>query len=730
MLLRVGRTATSLPGLLALWIDPSFLLHARMHFQGSLLIVTGTNGKSTTTSLATRLLHAAHRTVITNRGGANMVQGLVTALSSAGVRHLFDPNTIWLFELDEGTALEQLPLLHPQIVVLTNLFRDQLDRYADIDTLQSNLIIALRRCSESGYPCTIVVNADDPLSCAIADTVQLPSYYYGIDGFDTGQTSTLDSSNRILAGELAVCPVCGEPLVYSIHSFAQFGHWSCPQKHIHRPQPDISADVHVDQAGRMALQIQTRSMDHRINTSLPLFGLYNAYNALAAIAALVHLEPSAIEQANAAWADVLPVFGRFERLQGRQVYLVLTKNPIGMDLALEEALHFHGPKRFLFAIGDDYADGEDLSWLWDAHVERLSEHRSVVALATYGSGAQRMALRLAAAGFSDEAITVLHTSATLSRWVAQSPVTCFILSTYTLLQPIRKQLLASAPVLTNAQAKKERITSPFKPPASHPVPSTKRIPLRIVHLYPQRMGLYGDRGNVAMLRRRAKAVGWQVEITEIEHFEPDLLLKADIIVIGGGPDTAERDVAKEFFNNRNEWHAAVEDGVVLLGICGGYQLLGERYLTLSGEVMRGAGIQPFETIAGRTRMVGRIAIRNTMGDPKVYFVGFENHSGRTYGVPAAMGRVLYGHGNNGEDGQEGFFYRNTIGTYLHGPVLALNPWLTDWLLAAALERRGITCALEDTPVDPLAQKAHEQYLKRILGPAVREPKRPSWYNAS
>lgn len=219
--------------------------------------------------------------------------------------------------------------------------------------------------------------------------------------------------------------------------------------------------------------------------------------------------------------------------------------------------------------------------------------------------------------------------------------------------------------------------------------------LTIVHLYPAEMNIYGDRGNVITLRRRLEWRDIDARVLEIgpgERLEP---LDADIVFGGGGQDAGQVVVAEDLRSRSEGLHAAAADGVVMLAICGTYQLLGHRFVTAEGEDLEGIGLFDLHTAAGEDRLIGNVVVESPFGR----LVGFENHGGRTHLAPGQdpLGRVLKGHGNNGKSGEEGALTGSVFGTYLHGPVLPKNPALADELIGRALLRRyGIG---ELTPLD-------------------------------
>ncbi|MCS6800360.1 MAG: glutamine amidotransferase [Chloroflexota bacterium] len=241
--------------------------------------------------------------------------------------------------------------------------------------------------------------------------------------------------------------------------------------------------------------------------------------------------------------------------------------------------------------------------------------------------------------------------------------------------------------------------------------------LRIGHLYPDVMNLYGDRGNVLALAQRARWRGFGVEIIPIslgDPFRPDAV---DLLFAGGDQDREQRRVAADLAGRKGEAiRAAIEEGLPALVVCGSYQLFGERYQPAAGPELRGLAVFDAVTIhpgATVVRCVGNIVV-DWEGS---LLVGFENHGGRTYLGPRAapLGRVVVGYGNNGEDGTEGARYKNAFGTYLHGALLPKNPMLADTLLSLALQRRG-----EDPALAPLDERVEEAARRVAIARARRE----------
>jgi hypothetical protein len=213
------------------------------------------------------------------------------------------------------------------------------------------------------------------------------------------------------------------------------------------------------------------------------------------------------------------------------------------------------------------------------------------------------------------------------------------------------------------------------------------VRVRVGHLYPEYLNIYADRGNIAVLARRAALRGHELVVEPVGI--GDLLDPGahDLLYIGGGQDREQTLIAPDLASRHEEIRDAVDRGAALLAVCGGYQLLGRGYRGRDGSFMPGAGLFEHETVAGPTRMIGDVLLECELepGEPQL-LAGFENHAGRTLLDPEAepLGRVVHGFGNDGESGYEGCRVGRALGTYLHGPLLPRNPWLADWILEQAL----------------------------------------------
>ena len=231
--------------------------------------------------------------------------------------------------------------------------------------------------------------------------------------------------------------------------------------------------------------------------------------------------------------------------------------------------------------------------------------------------------------------------------------------------------------------------------------------ITIGHLYPDLLNLYGDRGNIQCLMRRCQWRGIEAETIPFELDDKIDFSRLDIVLLGGGSDREQMLVCEKLREIRKDFKEYVEQGGVVIAICGGYQLIGNYYKTEKG-VIDGLELVDMYTEQGEGRLISNIVLKSNLFDMPV--VGFENHGGRTFiGNNRPLGKVLYGSGNDGESGYEGVVYKNVIGTYLHGPLLHKNPQLADWLIARALEKK-YNKKVELAPLDDSQEKEANQYV--------------------
>lgn len=230
--------------------------------------------------------------------------------------------------------------------------------------------------------------------------------------------------------------------------------------------------------------------------------------------------------------------------------------------------------------------------------------------------------------------------------------------------------------------------------------------ITIGHLYPDLLNLYGDRGNIQCMKKRLEWRGIEASVMEFSLTDHIDFSQLDLVLLGGGSDREQMLVCQRLKTIREDFVSYVEDGGSVLAVCGGYQLLGHYYDTEDGRI-EGLSLVDLYTRQGSPRLISNIVIQNENFPYPI--VGFENHGGRTYiNDNRPLGKVAFGHGNNGEDGQEGVLYKNVVGTYLHGPLLPKNPHVCDYLLKNALERKYGTADL--VPLDDEQELEANRYI--------------------
>ena len=420
---------TTLPGRVLLRLSPDAIEKLGGRLAGGSTIVSATNGKTTTAGMISAALAAEGRKPVHNRAGSNMTWGVATAL-------LEQHGTEGLFEVDEAWLPKVSAQLDPELIVLGNLFRDQLDRYGELETLADEWAKLVE--ARAGHT-RFVLNADDPLIADLGrDREERPRpgvSYFGIE--DTRHA--LPELQH--AHDAKHCRRCGHPYEYERAFVGHLGHYSCPSCGAQRPTPDVAA-TEIDLLGMEGSRLSVRTPKGDLRLKLPLPGLYNAYNALAAIAAALDLGVG-LELVGSGLESVRAVFGRVETIEvdGKPVSILLIKNPAGANEVLRTLrLESDGGDLDLWiALNDGIADGRDVSWIWDADFELLAGAARHVTCS--GTRAPEMALRLKYAGWPPESIAVEDEIAgSLERAVAQADGRLFALPTYTALLELRTLL--------------------------------------------------------------------------------------------------------------------------------------------------------------------------------------------------------------------------------------------------------------------------------------------------
>jgi len=438
--LRLG-AGTSLPGLVAGRIDPAITARLGAQLRHGSVVITGTNGKTTTSGLTAYALRAGGLRVWRNREGANLLRGVTAALvirarPHGNLRRGGDAAAV--FEVDEAAFPRVVAALQPRVIAITNLFRDQLDRYGEVDTVAERWRAALATLRGRA---TLALNADDPSVAALGDGFSAgPVLYFGVQ--DTTDDSTNDRENereRVDVMDARSCPRCRAPFTFTQRHYSHIGHWACPACGYARPAPQVTARA-IAADGLDGTRFLLGLPDGEREARIALPGLYNVYNALAASAAALAMGISA-DAITSALGSFAPAFGRAERIDvdGRTVRILLAKNPTGLNEVLRTLGAHTRAAHLLLALSDLPADGEDVSWIWDADLERLAGTGAQITAT--GTRAFDLGLRLKYAG-ADAAHIEPEIAAALWHAVQATPAgeTLYIVPTYTAMLAVRGAL--------------------------------------------------------------------------------------------------------------------------------------------------------------------------------------------------------------------------------------------------------------------------------------------------
>ncbi len=448
------RPAASLPGRLALKIDPQVIFHVRQKLRSGSIVVSGTNGKTTVTNLLADTVQESGKTLICNRSGANLSFGVASAL-------LQSPESDWgVFECDEMWLAKIMPQLEPTYFLLLNLFSDQLDRVGEVGLVQSSIVSAL-----TSSPKTIFIfNADDPLCAEIAERVPNESLSYGVEEeIPHAQAPT---------GFIHICQTCRNKLHYQYRQYEQLGSYRCSSCGFVRPKPEYTArGIKLEEdilSFTMQVPESTKATPSHGNEDpashftdpsspsnascpkgqkgesrpeyaikAPSGGSYMVYNFLAAGAG-AHALGCPFESFERVLTSFSSHMGRLQTLyvQGNPVLLNLAKNPAGFNQSLEIAMRDQGPKVLVFYINNNKGDGHDVSWLWDVRFEDLASQEDTTFYAG-GLCKEDVRLRLKYAGLDAE---LVESPREVFEACAQEGCSYYMIANYTALQPVQEEL--------------------------------------------------------------------------------------------------------------------------------------------------------------------------------------------------------------------------------------------------------------------------------------------------
>jgi len=424
---------TAAPGLVAATLAPTVLSGLVDSLARGSVIITGTNGKTTTSRLISDILRQAGLKPIHNRSGSNMIRGLVSTVVVASNVAGRLPADIGVWEVDEATLPDAMTAIRPRLVIINNLFRDQLDRYGEVNTVAAIWEKALAALPPDA---TVVLNADDPRVAHLGETARQTVVYFGIEDGGCALATLPDAADSIH------CLRCAHPLIYDAVFASHLGRYRCAVCGLQRPAPQVRAE-HIAITENSST-VRVRAGDRQLTLQLALPGLYNAYNALAATAAALALgiASTSIEQAV---ADFRAAFGRVERLRvgDKDIALFLVKNPAGFNEVLRTLFSGNHRQNVLIIINDLLADGTDVSWLWDVDFEMMQG--KVAQAAVSGIRAADMALRLKyaeAQPVTGQTLVEPDIAHAVSRALDMTPTgeTLYILPTYTAMLAVKDAL--------------------------------------------------------------------------------------------------------------------------------------------------------------------------------------------------------------------------------------------------------------------------------------------------
>ncbi|MBR4578334.1 MAG: DUF1727 domain-containing protein [Oscillospiraceae bacterium] len=425
----LGRGGTAMPGTLALKVYPGLLSELGKRVES--VVLTGTNGKTTTAGMLRRMLSEQGIAYFSNRSGANLTNGIaVEFIENADL--LGRPRAkLAVIECDEGNVPAVMRALKPRALVVTNLFRDQLDRYGEVTHTREYIAKGIASSPET----VLCLNADCSLTASLGVDVPNPVLYFGVDGVSTDETPNVSDAPR--------CLRCGERYAYRRHTFAHLGDWYCPNCGSRRPEPTLRCEALEARPGGSRITLRAPEGERELELGLP--ALYNVYNALAALTAARAMGWDT-ERCCRSLRDFNAMFGRMESMQvgDTPVQIVLVKNPAGCDRALEYLASLEGDYLPIFCLNDNAPDGTDVSWIWDADYEGLFRKRQYPAIGVWGIRAQDMRLRLKYAGADDSVIRVYSSLDELAQAVMNAGKPVYVLPNYTSMLTVRDKLSALA----------------------------------------------------------------------------------------------------------------------------------------------------------------------------------------------------------------------------------------------------------------------------------------------
>lgn len=436
----IGYNGSSIPGVMARKLDHQFLRHLRKSSK-TVIYITGTNGKTTAANLIAHLLQTSGKSIIANQEGANMVTGLSTALVRNASLFGWKENDVAVMEVDEASLPKAVSECPPDYLIVTNFFRDQLDRYGEIDVLIEKMKNSLKPIDVK-----LILNADDPFTHRFSD-LNKTNIYFGLEANACQFQSYKISESRY-------CPHCQKELTYSSTHYGQLGHYECVCG-FSRPQPDCSAEL-VEQSER-GIQLLVDGKTY----PTALKGMYNSYNALIAIC-MCRLLGIDLQDIQKGLMTFYKANGRMQEftIGEHRWKLNLVKNPAGGNITLFEYFQSSEDKQFIFCLNDNLADGEDISWIWDIDME-AANREEILSFVASGKRAYDVALRMKYAGIPENNIVVLPDMKEAVLYAKSKGLPAYVMATYTCLAPMQSLLETEAEKSIKGGTIIETATVPF-----------------------------------------------------------------------------------------------------------------------------------------------------------------------------------------------------------------------------------------------------------------------------
>ena len=677
------------------------------------IAVSATNGKTMTNNCIGYTLKTAGKKIVSNVEGNNMETGIIsTILKNCTLTGKIKADYL-VFEVDESYIPVVFKDFRLDTLVILNFFRDQLDRNGEVESL----ILRINEFLKT-YNGNLILNNDDPNVARLgqANPSNKNIYYFSVDKYQFATEQIKE------AGEGKFCPFCKTKLEYEYYQYSHVGKFKCPNCNF-GDNEIYKLATNVDLKNRC---FDIEGNTYKINGN-SIYLIYN-YTAVYSVCSLYSISNDVVKKAFSTFALNN---GRLEEIKINNVQTIinLAKNPTGSNVSLRILNEDDSEKELLFVLNDNIADGFDVSWIWDINFNNLNNVSRII---TSGTRAYDIAIRIKTSGFPTEKIEPYLNLADAVKALYKTDVKKYVIANYTSLQPTRHELrkfgetnknnIVENIAVTNQENNNNISSNIDTIRQSNETNSDCPNCLKILYLYPDMLELYGDYGNIQVLKYRIESRGYQAVIDRysIGDNAPNFN-DYDIVFAGGGADNEQSILAEDLVKYKENIQEAVQNGVFFLLICGAYQLFGKYYKGVEGNIIPGLEVFDYYTVANpdrKKRCIGNIVIDANLNDLKTKVIGFENHGGQTFNISNSFGKVLFGNGNKFGDSEEGFFKNNVIATYLHGPLLSKNPELCDYIIKYCLDRKYN----ENVSLKPLNDKFESSCRNQLLDRFLKEDK--------